>query len=124
MTEYDWVRGVKLRIHEARRKNGISLSHMASIMNVSLMAAYKWERLDTQGLPSIGHIVELCRHFGISADWLLFGNEKRNTCPNREVETLRHLQSVAGEEYREALEHAIRTIERENTYPVNKEDIP
>lgn len=117
MAEYDWIRGVKLRIHETRRKNGISISHMANVMNVSLMAAYKWERLDTQGLPSIDHIVELCRRFRISADWLLFGNEKRNACPNEDVETLRHLQNVAGEEYKEALEHAIWAIERENTYP-------
>ena len=57
------------KIQQLRKTNGMSQEDLASHMSVSRQAVSKWE-LD-EAVPDTNNLVQLCKIFGVSADYLL-----------------------------------------------------
>ena len=58
------------KIRALRMQNGLSQEQLAEICGVSRQAISKWERGDS--LPDTERLMQLCRSFHVSADFLLF----------------------------------------------------
>lgn len=83
-------KGVKetMELHErialARKQAGMTQEQLGERLGVSRQAVSKWEAGQTN--PDLAYVVEMCRLFGVSSDWLLLGEEgsQENTpaqCP-------------------------------------------
>ena len=72
------------RIALARKQAGLSQEQLGEKLGVSRQAVSKWETGQTN--PDIAYIVEMCRLFGVSSDWLLGvedrAGEQPATCPS------------------------------------------
>ena len=64
------------RIALARKQAGLSQEQLGDKLNVSRQAVSKWESGQTN--PDIAYVSQMCRLFGVSADWLLLGEESVN----------------------------------------------
>lgn len=70
------------RIALARKQAGLSQEQLGEKLGVSRQAVSKWESGQTN--PDLAYVVEMCRLFGVSSDWLLMGEEsERETVPAR-----------------------------------------
>ena len=67
------------RISLARKKAGLSQEQLGEKLGVSRQAVSKWESGQTN--PDVAYITEMCRLFGVSADWLLLGEEHADERP-------------------------------------------
>ena len=61
------------RIIQARKQAGLTQEQLGEKLGVSRQAVSKWE--SGQANPDITYIVEMCRLFDVSSDWLLMGKE-------------------------------------------------
>ena len=61
------------RIIQARKQAGLTQEQLGEKLGVSRQAVSKWE--SGQANPDVTYIMEICRLFGLSADWLLFGKD-------------------------------------------------
>ena len=61
------------RIIQARKQADLTQEQLGEKLGVSRQAVSKWEA--GQANPDITYIVEMCRLFGVSSDWLLMGTE-------------------------------------------------
>lgn len=73
------------RIALARKQAGLSQEQLGEKLGVSRQAVSKWEA--AQSNPDVAYLAEMCRLFGVSADWLLLGEESTKEaaparCPN------------------------------------------
>lgn len=59
------------RLHQLRRKRGISQEELANIVGVSRQAVQKWESGASQ--PNMDNLVAISAYFGVSLDYLLKG---------------------------------------------------
>lgn len=59
------------RIALARKQAALSQEQLGEKLGVSRQAVSKWESGQTN--PDVSYIAEMCRLFGVSSDWLLFG---------------------------------------------------
>ena len=57
------------RIKEIRTENKLSQKDFGKLLAVSQDTVSLWEK--SKSLPSVEYIVEICRHFRVSADFLL-----------------------------------------------------
>jgi transcriptional regulator with XRE-family HTH domain len=57
------------KIYQLRKQNGMSQEELASQITVSRQAVSKWEL--GESVPDTDNIVQICKLFGISADFLL-----------------------------------------------------
>ena len=57
------------RLKEVRVENKMTTSQLASILGVSHTTIGRWERGEI--LPSIEHLYNIAKYFGVSADYLL-----------------------------------------------------
>ena len=64
---------LKERIALARKQAGLSQEQLGEKLGVSRQAVSKWE--SGQSNPDVAYLAEMCRLFGVSADWLLLGKE-------------------------------------------------
>lgn len=69
------------RIAQARKQAGLTQEQLGEALGVSRQAVSKWE--SGQANPDVNYIVEMCRLFGVSSDWLLLGKEGGGTEPVR-----------------------------------------
>ena len=67
------------RIALARKQAGLSQEQLGDKLGVSRQAVSKWESGQTN--PDVAYIVEMCRLFGVSSDWLLLGEEHAGETP-------------------------------------------
>ena len=67
------------RISLARKKAGLSQEQLGEKLGVSRQAVSKWESGQTN--PDVAYITEMCRLLGVSADWLLLGEERADEQP-------------------------------------------
>lgn len=73
---------LKERIALARKQAGLSQEQLGEKLGVSRQAVSKWESGQTN--PDVAYLTEMCRLFGVSADWLLLGEESAmETVPAR-----------------------------------------
>lgn len=73
------------RIALARKQAGLSQEQLGEQLGVSRQAVSKWESGQTN--PDVAYLSQMCRLFGVSADWLLLGDESAAEsvpahCPN------------------------------------------
>lgn len=74
------------RIIQARKQAGLTQEQLGERLGVSRQAVSKWE--SGQANPDVAYIVEMCKLFEVSTDWLLTGfgpADKENAerlCPN------------------------------------------
>lgn len=61
------------RIIQARKQAGLTQEQLGEKLGVSRQAVSKWE--SGQANPDVAYIMEMCRLFDVSADWLLLGAE-------------------------------------------------
>lgn len=59
------------RIIQARKQAGLTQEQLGEKLGVSRQAVSKWE--SGQANPDVSYIVEMCRLFDVSSDWLLLG---------------------------------------------------
>lgn len=59
----------KARLKELREENNLSVSELSKILKVSHSTILRWESGEI--LPSIEHLYNLSKYFGISSDYLL-----------------------------------------------------
>ena len=57
------------RIKELRKEKELTQTQLAKLLNISQDSISLWER--DLSLPTIDYVVELCRIFDVSADYLL-----------------------------------------------------
>lgn len=57
------------KIHLLRKRNGESQMELADALKVSVSAVCRWEIERQQ--PNAYAIMEICKHYKVSADWLL-----------------------------------------------------
>lgn len=70
------------RIALARKQAGLSQEQLGEKLGVSRQAVSKWESGQTN--PDIAYVSQMCRLFGVSADWLLLGEESaKESAPAR-----------------------------------------
>lgn len=70
------------RIALARKQAGLSQEQLGEKLGVSRQAVSKWEA--AQSNPDVAYLAEMCRLFGVSADWLLLGEESaKESAPAR-----------------------------------------
>lgn len=62
------------RIREGRERLGMTQTDLAASLGVKEANVYRWERGDSQ--PSHGMFRRIVRALDVSADWLLFGEER------------------------------------------------
>lgn len=67
------------RIALSRKKAGLSQEQLGEKLGVSRQAVSKWESGQTN--PDVAYVTEMCRLFGVSADWLLLGEEHADERP-------------------------------------------
>ena len=67
------------RIAQARKKAGLTQEQLGEALGVSRQAVSKWE--SGQANPDVTYIMEMCRIFDVSADWILFGTEHKPSAP-------------------------------------------
>ena len=65
------------RIAQMRKQTGLTQEQFGEQLGVSRQAVSKWE--SGQANPDVGYVTEMCRKFGVSADWLLLGREPGET---------------------------------------------
>lgn len=63
------------RIIQARKQAGLTQEQLGEKLGVSRQAVSKWE--SGQANPDVSYVMEMCRIFNVSADWLLFGTEQK-----------------------------------------------
>ena len=63
------------RLRSARSKIGLSSDAAAEKIGVTRWTLNAWERDDN--IPSGYNIINLCKAYNVSSDWLLFGKEWR-----------------------------------------------
>lgn len=68
------------KIRTLRMQNGLSQEQLAEICGVSRQAISKWERGDS--LPDTERLMQLCRSFHVSADFLLFDETTEQQVPD------------------------------------------
>ncbi len=61
------------RIQKLRADNSLSQEAFASILGVSRQSVSKWEQ--DKAFPDMDKLALLCKHFGVSCDWLILGEE-------------------------------------------------
>ncbi|WP_417821287.1 helix-turn-helix domain-containing protein [Terasakiella sp.] len=61
------------RIKHARKQKGLSQTELGIACGVSKEAVYKWEK--GKGYPSSGKYTTIANTLGISAEWLISGEE-------------------------------------------------
>lgn len=61
------------RIIQIRKQAGITQEQLGEKLGVSRQAVSKWE--SGQANPDVSYIMEMCRLFDVSSDWLLLGRE-------------------------------------------------
>ena len=61
------------RIALGRKQAGLSQEQLGEQLGVSRQAVSKWESGQTN--PDVAYLSQMCRLFGVSADWLLLGDE-------------------------------------------------
>lgn len=59
----------KARLKELREENNLSATALGKILNVSHTTIARWESGEI--LPSIEHLYNLSKYFGVSSDYLL-----------------------------------------------------
>lgn len=64
------------KLLDLRKKKGLSQEEIASLLNVSRQTISKWET--DQTTPDFDKIVPICNLYGISANYLLTGEEEEN----------------------------------------------
>lgn len=64
------------RLKELRKKAGYSQEQLAEMLDISRQAVSKWE--SGQGNPDIENVIKLTEIYGVSADHILLGYEKKD----------------------------------------------
>lgn len=67
------------RIALARKQAGLSQEQLGEKLGVSRQAVSKWESGQTN--PDVAYVIEMCRLFGVSSDWLLMGEDSATETP-------------------------------------------
>ena len=62
-------------IHKLRTDANLSQEQFATLFNVSQQSVQKWENGDS--VPELSKIVKISKHFGVSLDALILGNDNR-----------------------------------------------
>lgn len=73
------------KIRALRMQQGLSQEQLAEVCGVSRQAISKWERGDS--LPDTERLMQLCRYFHVSADFLLFDTPLEQASNSPQVET-------------------------------------
>lgn len=68
MTGFDPAKFAE-RLKTARRRAGLSRRQVAKLLNFSVQTVCHWER--TTRIARIDTVCDLCRLYGVSADWIL-----------------------------------------------------
>lgn len=63
------IKAISLRIKDLRTENNLSQTEFANIFGVSQDTVSLWEK--GKSLPNTEYIILICKHFEISADYLL-----------------------------------------------------
>lgn len=63
------------RLKELRKNAGYSQEQLAEMLDISRQAVSKWE--SGQGNPDIENVIRLTEIYGVSADYILLGHEKK-----------------------------------------------
>lgn len=66
-------------IRQLRKANEISQETLAEKMNVTVQAVSKWE--NGLSIPDVSLIPEIAEHFGVTTDYLFFGEDKKSSDP-------------------------------------------
>lgn len=69
------------RLYQLRRRHGLSQEQLAEIVGVTRQAVQKWEAGASR--PDMENLTILSRHFGVTLDWLITG-EDPDTAPQPE----------------------------------------
>lgn len=77
---------INIAIGKLRREAGLSQEGFANLFNVSQQSVQKWE--SGESLPEINKLVAVAKHFGVSLDALILGND------NRIVEEMRNSNQI------------------------------
>ena len=64
------------RVQEVREKNGMSQGAFADKLGLGHATICDWETQDK--VPMLIPLVRVCKTFGVSLDWLVFGKETDN----------------------------------------------
>ncbi len=72
------------KIRTLRMHQGLSQEQLAEVCGVSRQAISKWERGDS--LPDTERLMQLCRYFHVSADFLLFDTPPEQASDSPQVE--------------------------------------
>ena len=89
------------RLTELRKSRGLSQEELAEKLTLTRQTISKWEL--GQSSPDIEYVIELCDFFGISADYLLKGEEPPAKAPAAENETPPVLVFQPGEDEKKGL---------------------
>lgn len=63
------------RVQEVRKKNGLDQATFADRLRLGHATVSDWETQDR--IPTLIPLVRVCKVFGVSMDWLVFGKENR-----------------------------------------------
>lgn len=68
-------REIGARIREARNARGMTQDDLAAAVGVSDKAISSWET--ARSLPAAYYLRDICAALGVSADWVLFGEDEQ-----------------------------------------------
>lgn len=57
------------KLKELRKDNNLSVLALSKILSVNHSTILRWESGEIS--PSIDHLINICNHFGVSADYML-----------------------------------------------------
>lgn len=102
-------------IHRLRTTANLSQEQFASLFAVSQQAVQKWENNDSA--PELSNLIKIAKHFGVSLDALVLGNDNRiteelkNTCKIKPQYSNMHdwefYSSNLGTEYQQSTEEGL-----------------
>ncbi|MBR2967461.1 MAG: helix-turn-helix transcriptional regulator [Clostridia bacterium] len=96
------------KIYDLRTQHGYSQETLGNLIGVSRQSISKWE-LDTAS-PNADNIIELCKLFSISADYLLGAEENLHQIEKNNDEVVATTSPVVGDDKKKRLERIIKII--------------
>ena len=115
---------IGIAINRLRINANLSQMQFAALFNVSQQSVQKWENGDS--IPEISKLIKISKHFGVSLDALIMGND------NRIVEELKNTKQIKPQyqnvhdwefyasnlliEYRKSIEEGLDIEQYENLF--------
>lgn len=115
---------IGIAINRLRINANLSQMQFAALFNVSQQSVQKWEKGDS--IPEISKLIKISKHFGVSLDALIMGND------NRIVEELKNTKQIKPQyqnvhdwefyasnlliEYRKSIEEGLDIEQYENLF--------